>query len=75
MFGKSWLTTLIGVVGAVMQLAIAYATTGSITADQITAAMSTFAIGLGAKSFNVTGPPQNMSTAPEPARIVYPTKM
>ena len=66
MFGKSWLTTVIGIVGAIMQLVIAYATTGTITADQITAAMSTFAIGLGAKSFNVSGPNQ-------PSVLIQPT--
>ena len=73
MFGKSWLTSLLGIIGATVQLGIAYATTGTITAGQLAIAATTLANGLGAKSFNVTGGAQNTSTAPEPVRIVYPT--
>jgi hypothetical protein len=55
MFTKSWLTTIIGILGAMIQLLTAYSSTGSVSPAEVTAALSTLAIGLGAKSFNVSG--------------------
>jgi hypothetical protein len=54
-FGKSWLTTLVGLVGAVARLITAYLDKGVIDSSDITAALTYIAMGASAKAFNVSG--------------------
>jgi hypothetical protein len=58
MFGKSWLTSVLGLIGGAAQILIPYITTGVVTAEQITTALGLIALGGAAKSFNVTGGPK-----------------
>jgi hypothetical protein len=55
MFGASWLTTIVGVIGALARLVVAFLNKGAIEADDITAALTILALGGAAKSFNVSG--------------------
>lgn len=55
MLGKSWLTTVVGVLGAIVSLTTAYLSKGVITAEDLTQALSLIALGGVAKTFNVAG--------------------
>ncbi|MDP1624501.1 MAG: hypothetical protein Q8L64_01910 [bacterium] len=53
--GKSWLTTVVGVAGAVMNLVIAAIQAGAVTPRDIVLSVVLAALGLSSKTFNVTG--------------------
>jgi hypothetical protein len=54
-FNASWLTTAIGILGAVIKLLTAYSHSGVITPGDIADAMTYILMGGAAKSFNVSG--------------------
>ena len=55
MFTKSWLTTVLGLIGGLTQILIPFINTGNVSAEQITSALGLFGLGLASKSFNVSG--------------------
>jgi hypothetical protein len=54
-FGQSWLTTVIGILGALLRLITAYSQTGTITPSDLADASTYVAMGAAAKTFNVSG--------------------
>jgi hypothetical protein len=51
-FGQNWLTTMVGILNALLCLVVDYQTNGAITSTGITAAITNLTIGGASKSFN-----------------------
>jgi hypothetical protein len=57
-FGPSWLTTVIGLVIALLNAAVPLAQTGTVSSETLIQSLGYAALGWAAKTFNVTGPPK-----------------
>ena len=53
--GKSWLTTIIGLLGAILEVLLPLIQNGSVEASTLLRATLFASLGFAAKSFNVTG--------------------
>jgi len=54
-FGKSWLTTILGLIGAILEVILPLLQSGSVDSANLARAATWAAIGFATKSFNVTG--------------------
>ena len=70
-FGKSWLTTLVGIVGAMLALFGAYQAHGTITTTGITSAATALGLGAAAKSFNAYTPDKEKAVEDRASTIAY----
>ena len=55
-FGPSWLTTVIGLVIAILNAVVPLIQTGTITSETVIQSIGYAALGWASKTFNVSGP-------------------
>ena len=70
-FGKSWLTTLVGIVGALLALFSDWQAHGTITTTGITSAATALGLGAAAKSFNAYTPDKEKAIEDQAKTIAY----